>query len=59
MEEVPAYQPKDAVQESIKASLMTGSAGLILAAVQNTMTRQNIGALGVFTRYGGTIGLFG
>ena len=59
MEEEPAYQPKDAIQASIKTTLITGSAGLLFAAVQNTLTRQNIGAFGVFTKFGGTIGLFG
>ena len=59
MEEEPAYQPTDAIQASIKSTVITGSAGLLFAAVQNTLTRQNIGALGVFTRFGGTIGLFG
>jgi hypothetical protein len=58
-EEQPTYQPKDAVQASIQTTLITGSAGLLFAAVQNTLTRQNIGAFGVFTRFGGTIGLFG
>ena len=28
------------------------------AAVQATLTKQNIGLLGTFTRYGGTIGIF-
>lgn len=59
MEEEPAYQPKDAVKELIKAASITGAAGVLYAAVQNTLTRQNIGALGVFTRFGSSIGLFG
>jgi hypothetical protein len=59
MDEEASYEPKDAVQAAIKSTLITGSAGLLLAAVQNTLARQNIGALGVFTRFGGTIGLFG
>ncbi len=59
MDEQTAYQPKDTIQASTKATLFTGGAGLLFAAVQNTLTRQNIGALGIFTRFGGTIGLFG
>jgi hypothetical protein len=59
MDEEPAYIPKDAVQSAIKATLIAGSAGLLFASVQNTLTRQNIGAMGVFTRFGGTVGLFG
>ncbi|KAF7504168.1 hypothetical protein GJ744_002637 [Endocarpon pusillum] len=58
MAEQKAYQPKDTIQAAAKATLYTGSAGLLFAAVQNTLTRQNIGALGVFTRFGGSIGLF-
>ena len=59
MEEEPRFQPQDALQLTFKTTLITGSAGLLFAAVQNTLTRQNVGAFGVFTRYGGTIGLFG
>lgn len=59
MDEQKAYQPKDTIQAATKATLFTGSAGLLFAAVQNTLTRQNIGALGIFTRFGGNIGLFG
>jgi len=52
------YQPKDAIETSIKSATMTGGAGLFLAAVQNTILRENVGAFGVFTRFGGTIALF-
>jgi len=37
---------------------MTGSAGLLLASVQNTIAKENLGAIGVFSRFGGTIALF-
>jgi hypothetical protein len=59
MDEEPTYKAQDAVQAAIRTTLITGSAGLLFAAVQNTLTRRNIGALGIFTRFGGTIGLFG
>lgn len=53
------YEPKDAMAQSVRSATFTGSAGLLLAAVQNTLTRENVGAFGVFTRFGGTIALFG
>lgn len=58
MEEEAPYKAQDAIQAATKTTLITGSAGLLFAAVQNTLTRSNSGALGVFTRFGGTIGLF-
>jgi len=53
------YEPKDAIAQSVRSATFTGSAGLLLAAVQNTLSRENIGAFGVFSRFGGTIALFG
>ena len=53
------YEPKDAIAQSTRSATFTGSAGLLLAAVQNTLARENVGAFGVFTRFGGTIALFG
>lgn len=52
------YEPRDAIAQSVRSATFTGSAGLLLAAVQNTLTRENVGAFGVFTRFGGTIALF-
>ena len=57
--EQEVYQPKDAVAEGIRTTLITGGAGLFTSAIQNTLTRQNVSGWGVFTRTGGTIGLFG
>ena len=53
------YQAKDSVGASIKATLVTGGAGAFLSTIQNTLTKQNVGAFGIFTRTGGTIALFG
>ena len=53
------YQPKDAVGIAIQSTLITGAAGLTVSAVQNTLTKQNVTAWGVFTRSGGVIALFG
>ncbi|MCJ1452785.1 hypothetical protein MMC28_003129 [Mycoblastus sanguinarius] len=52
------YQPKDAVGIAIQSTLITGAAGLTVSAVQNTLTKQNVTAWGVFTRSGGVIALF-
>lgn len=59
VEEDNAYHPQDAIGSSIKATLITTGAGAFVSTVQNTLTKQNVGALGVFTRTGGTIAVFG
>ncbi|KAJ5138515.1 uncharacterized protein N7515_003363 [Penicillium bovifimosum] len=57
-EEDHSYHPKDAISAAMKATALTGSVGLFAAAVQNTLTKQNVGTLGVFVRGGGTITTF-
>ncbi|MCJ1246542.1 hypothetical protein MMC30_003750 [Trapelia coarctata] len=52
------YQPKDAVTAGIKSTMITGSAGAMVSAIQNTLTKQNVSAWGVVTRTGGTIAVF-
>ena len=60
IEDTPVpYEPEDALSQSVRSATYTGSAGLLLAAVQNTLSRENVGAFGVFTRFGSTIALFG
>ncbi|KAI9822562.1 MAG: hypothetical protein M1827_000281 [Pycnora praestabilis] len=56
--ERPIYHAKDAVGTSIKSTMITGSAGALVSAIQNTLTKQNVTAWGVFTRTGGTIAVF-
>lgn len=53
------FAPKDAISTSLAAARLTGGAGLLVAAVQNTLLRENIGAFGIFTRFGSTVALFG
>lgn len=53
------YHPKDAVGDGITATMIMGAAGFTVSAIQNTLTRQNVTAWGVFTRTGGTITIFG
>ena len=52
------YYPKDAITPAVKAAGITGFAGTFVASIQATLTRRNIGALGTFTHYGGTIATF-
>lgn len=58
-EEEQQYHPKDALTPAIKLTGITGAAGLFVAAIQATLTRRNIGALGTFTHYGTTVTTFG
>lgn len=58
-EEDHSYHPKDALSAAMKATALTGGVGLFASAVQNTLTKQNVGPLGVFMRTGGTIGVLG
>jgi hypothetical protein len=53
------WRPQDAIANATRASLVGGASGLLLSAVQNTLAKQNVGAIGVFTRFGGTTALFG
>lgn len=58
-EDTPVYHPQDALAKSARAAALTGAAGLFFASVQNTVAKEQIGPFGVFTRFGGTIGLMG
>lgn len=53
------YHPKDAVKAAINGTMITGAAGGLVSAIQNTLTKRNVSAWGVFTRTGGTIAVFG
>ncbi|KAK8221866.1 hypothetical protein M8818_000031 [Zalaria obscura] len=54
-----AYRPKDSISAAIKASMITTGAGAFISTIQNTLQRQNVGAMGMFTRTGSTIAVFG
>lgn len=54
-----AYEPQDAIGNAIKNTIMIGGAGLFIGAVQNTVTKTNVGAFGIFSRFGTTTALFG
>jgi len=57
--EAGVYVPKDAIGATVKAGMITTGAGLFVSAIQNTLTRQNVGSMGVLTRTGGTVAVFG
>lgn len=54
-DEKARYQPKDAINATIKGTAILGFAGLLISAAQNTLARRNVTGWGVFTRSGGTI----
>ncbi|KAI9643337.1 hypothetical protein NHQ30_007956 [Ciborinia camelliae] len=53
-----AYHPKDALKAGINGALITGTAGALASAIQNSLHKKNIGAMGVFTRTGSTAFIF-
>lgn len=53
------YYPQDAIENAIKSSVAIGAAGLFVGAIQNTVAKENVGAFGVFSRFGNTAALFG
>ena len=54
-----SYHPQDAVGQTLPATMIAGTAGLLASAVKNTLTKENVGPMGIFTRTGGHIALFG
>lgn len=53
------YHPKDTIAAAVQGTYVCGGVGLLMAAVQNTLQRQNVGAWGVFSKFGGTAATFG
>lgn len=53
------YQPRDTLANTAKTTLQLTTAGAVVAGVQNTLRKQNVGAMGIITRSGGIIALFG
>jgi hypothetical protein len=52
------YHPKDAIRAGVNGAMITGTAGLAVSAIQNTLQKRNVGAWGVFTRTGTTVAIF-
>lgn len=55
---VTAYTPKDVAPTTFRVGLQSGFVGLVVSSIQNSLARHDHGAMGVFTRTGGTIALF-
>ncbi|KAJ2969844.1 hypothetical protein NQ176_g8464 [Zarea fungicola] len=51
------YHAHDVLDETAKTAVVGLGAGFFLAAIQNAMSKRNVGAFGVFTRGGPLIGL--
>lgn len=58
-DEEAVYHPKDTVKETIRVGSISTGVGFLGSAVQNALTRQNVSAWGVFTKFGGTTITFG
>jgi len=54
----PTYEPKDALEITSENALIVGGFGAVISAIQNTLARQNLGAMGFLTRFGGTTATF-
>jgi hypothetical protein len=53
------FHPRDALANTLTTTLQTTAIGAIIAGAQNTLRKQNVGAMGIITRSGGIIALFG
>ena len=52
------YHPEDAIANATRMAGVMGFAGLGLSAIQNTLSRSNMGAWGMFTKTGTTAATF-
>jgi hypothetical protein len=59
MADEPTFLPRDALSNTASTTLQTTAVGAIVAGVQNTLRKQNVGAMGIITRSGGIIALYG
>ena len=55
----PTFHPHDSVKNGIYGAAAGSTFGFIFSSAQNVLQKHNAGALGVFTRTGGTIAVFG
>jgi hypothetical protein len=53
------FQPRDTLANTGSTTLQLTAVGAVIAGVQNTLRKQNVGAMGILTRSGGVIALFG
>ena len=55
----PTFHPRDTLANTGSTALQTTAVGAVIAGVQNTLRKQNVGAMGILTRSGGIIALYG
>ena len=55
----PTFHPRDTLANTLNVTLQTTAIGAIFAGVQNTLRKQNVGAMGIITRSGGIIAIYG
>ncbi|KAF9040559.1 hypothetical protein BJ165DRAFT_1490782 [Panaeolus papilionaceus] len=56
--QIKDYSPQPAVHYASQIALQGAAVGLVVSTIQNALGKHSHGALGVFTRTGGTIGFF-
>ncbi|KAF2121826.1 hypothetical protein BDV96DRAFT_483197 [Lophiotrema nucula] len=52
------YHPVDTLANTARTTLQTTIAGAVFAGAQNTLRKQNVGAMGILTRSGGLIAVY-
>jgi hypothetical protein len=58
-EPIETYHPVDSLANTARTTLQTGAVGATIAGVMSALQKQNIGATGIITRFGGVIALYG
>ncbi|CAO2656163.1 Nn.00g049660.m01.CDS01 [Neocucurbitaria sp. VM-36] len=53
-----SFHPRDTLSNTASTTLQTTAIGAVVAGVQNTLRKQNVGAMGILTRSGGVIALY-
>jgi hypothetical protein len=53
------FHPRDTFANTGSTTLQTTAVGAVIAGVQNTLRKQNVGAMGILSRSGGIIALYG
>ncbi|KAH5635247.1 hypothetical protein HBI51_170450 [Parastagonospora nodorum] len=57
-DQTPTFHAQDALANTASTTLQLTAVGAIVAGVQNTLRKQNVGAMGIMTRSGGIIALY-
>lgn len=53
-----SYHPKDTIANTTGTALQTAFFGALVSGVQSTLSKRNVGAMGIITHSGGLIALF-